>query len=65
MSYRLAIFDFDGTLADSFPYFVAVFNQVADRHAFNRIHPEELDSLRKQGLGRSCLISECLAGSCL
>ncbi|WP_435608310.1 HAD hydrolase-like protein [Pseudomonas knackmussii] len=49
MSYRLAIFDFDGTLADSFPFFVAVFNQVADRHAFNRIHPEELDSLRKQG----------------
>lgn len=49
MSYRLAIFDFDGTLADSFPFFVSVFNQVADRHAFNRIHPQELDSLRKQG----------------
>lgn len=49
MSYRLAIFDFDGTLADSFPFFVAVFNQVADKHAFSRIHPEELDSLRKQG----------------
>ena len=47
MSYRLAIFDFDGTLADSFPFFVAVFNQVADQHAFNRIHPEELDALRK------------------
>lgn len=49
MSYRLAIFDFDGTLADSFPFFVAVFNQLADRHALKRIHPEELDSLRKQG----------------
>ena len=49
MSYRLAIFDFDGTLADSFPFFVAVFNQVADKHAFNRIHPEELDALRKLG----------------
>ncbi|AGZ35476.1 haloacid dehalogenase [Pseudomonas sp. SWI6] len=49
MPYRLAIFDFDGTLADSFPFFVRVFNQVADRHAFNRIQPEELDSLRKLG----------------
>jgi len=49
MSYRLAIFDFDGTLADSFPFFVSVFNQVADRHAFSRIHPHELDCLRKQG----------------
>ena len=49
MSYRLAIFDFDGTLADSFPFFVSVFNQIADKHSFNRIQPEELDSLRKQG----------------
>jgi phosphoglycolate phosphatase len=49
VSYRLAIFDFDGTLADSFPFFVAVFNQVADKHAFSRIHPEELDVLRQQG----------------
>ncbi|POA30011.1 MULTISPECIES: HAD hydrolase-like protein [unclassified Pseudomonas] len=49
MSYRLVIFDFDGTLADSFPFFVTVFNQVADKHAFRRIHSQELDSLRKQG----------------
>ncbi|WP_016704531.1 HAD hydrolase-like protein [Pseudomonas chlororaphis] len=49
MSYRLVIFDFDGTLADSFAFFVAVFNQVADKHAFRRIHPEKLDHLRKQG----------------
>ncbi|MCS4259870.1 phosphoglycolate phosphatase [Pseudomonas protegens] len=49
MSYRLVIFDFDGTLADSFPFFVSVFNQVADRHAFSRIHPQELDCLRKLG----------------
>ena len=49
MPYRLVIFDFDGTLADSFPFFVAVFDQLADKHAFNRIHPEELDGLRKLG----------------
>lgn len=49
MTYRLAIFDFDGTLADSFPWFVGVFNQVADRHGFSRIRPQDLDSLRTQG----------------
>jgi phosphoglycolate phosphatase len=34
MTYRLAIFDFDGTLADSFPFFLSVFNTIADRHGF-------------------------------
>ena len=37
MTYRLAIFDFDGTLADSFPFFLSVFNTIADRHGFRRI----------------------------
>lgn len=46
MRYRLAIFDFDGTLADSFPFFIASFNHLADRHAFHRLRPEEIDALR-------------------
>jgi phosphoglycolate phosphatase len=37
MTYHLAIFDFDGTLADSFPFFLSVFNTIADRHGFKRI----------------------------
>ena len=37
MKYRLAIFDFDGTLADSFPFFIRVFNQLAEQHGFKRI----------------------------
>jgi phosphoglycolate phosphatase len=37
MTYRLAIFDFDGTLADSFPFFLSVFNTIADLHGFRRI----------------------------
>ncbi|BAI72184.1 phosphoglycolate phosphatase [Azospirillum sp. B510] len=45
-AYRLAIFDFDGTLADSFPWFVGVLNDVADRHGFNRVRAEELELLR-------------------
>ncbi len=44
--YRLAIFDFDGTLADSFPWFVEVLNQVARRFGFRPISTDELDDLR-------------------
>lgn len=46
MRYRLALFDFDGTLADSFPWFATVVNDVADKFGFRRIAPDELDSLR-------------------
>jgi phosphoglycolate phosphatase len=46
MRYRLAIFDFDGTLADSFPWFMAVVNDFADRFGFRRIEPHEVDTLR-------------------
>ena len=46
MSYRLAIFDFDGTLADSFPFFISVFNQIADRHGFRHVGPDEAQDLR-------------------
>jgi phosphoglycolate phosphatase len=46
MTYRLAIFDFDGTLADSFPFFLSVFNTIADRHGFSRIDVERAGELR-------------------
>jgi phosphoglycolate phosphatase len=46
MRYRLAIFDFDGTLADSFPWVMGMMNEVADRFDFRRIEPDEVDSLR-------------------
>jgi len=44
--YELLIFDFDGTLADSFGFFIAVFDQLADRHGFRRIAGEDIDKLR-------------------
>lgn len=44
--YRLAIFDFDGTLADSFPWFIGVLNGVADRYGFDRVRPDEVEQLR-------------------
>jgi phosphoglycolate phosphatase len=50
MTYRLALFDFDGTLADSFPFFLSVFNTIADRHAFRRIDVERAHELRHLGV---------------
>jgi phosphoglycolate phosphatase len=46
MRYRLAIFDFDGTLADSFPFFTRVFNQLAHRHGFKELDSDLVPSLR-------------------
>jgi phosphoglycolate phosphatase len=43
---RLVIFDFDGTLADSFPWFVAVLDQVAARWRFSSVAPGEEELLR-------------------
>lgn len=56
MRYRLAIFDFDGTLADSFPWFIGVFNQVADRYRFRRIEAGEVEGLR--GLGARQMVRD-------
>jgi phosphoglycolate phosphatase len=47
--YRLVIFDFDGVLADSAPWFVGVLNSLADRHRFRRVEAPEIEALR--GLG--------------
>ncbi len=46
MTYRLVIFDFDGTLADSFPFFLGVFNTIADRHGFRRIDTARAHAFR-------------------
>ena len=42
----LIIFDLDGTLADSFPFFISVHNRLASRHRFRRIEPSEVEALR-------------------
>ncbi len=46
MGYKLVIFDFDGTLADTFPWFTRVLNTVADRFGFKRIQAHETEMLR-------------------
>jgi phosphoglycolate phosphatase len=49
MKYKLVIFDFDGTLADSFPWFTSVLNTAADTYKFKRISAGEVDTLRGYG----------------
>src|SRR3954468_8509205 len=44
--YRLAIFDFDGTLADSFALFSEAFNALAPRHGFRPVTPADAAPLR-------------------
>ncbi|HUN95666.1 MAG TPA: HAD-IA family hydrolase [Bradyrhizobium sp.] len=46
MPYSLAIFDLDGTLADSFPWFLRTVNDVADHFRFRRVADEDVESLR-------------------
>ncbi|WP_292506977.1 HAD hydrolase-like protein [Methylobacterium sp.] len=52
--YDLVVFDFDGTLADSFPWFCSVLNGVADRYRFRRVEDGEIDTLR--GMGASAIV---------
>jgi phosphoglycolate phosphatase len=44
--YRLAIFDFDGTLADTLPWFRASFHDVIARFDLKPVTAEELEDLR-------------------
>jgi phosphoglycolate phosphatase len=46
MRYPLVIFDFDGTLADSFPWVLRTVDEVADRFRFRSLRDGELEELR-------------------
>lgn len=46
MPYLLAIFDLDGTLVDSFPWFLRTINDVADRFGFRHVRDEDVEGLR-------------------
>jgi phosphoglycolate phosphatase len=47
MTVKLAIFDFDGTLADTYPVFVDSINALAERHQFRQIAADEEHTLRQ------------------
>lgn len=44
--YRLVIFDFDGTLADSGDWFLSTIDELADRFKFRKVSPEEIAAMR-------------------
>jgi len=44
MKYKLAIFDFDGTLVDSYPFFLGVQNELAKKYNFKQLTMDELDA---------------------
>jgi phosphoglycolate phosphatase len=49
MPTSLVIFDLDGTLVDSFPWFLRTINDVADRFGFRRVADGDVEALRHAG----------------
>ncbi len=50
MKYKVAIFDFDGTLADSFPFFLSILDELADKYHLERVSQDQLRELRKMSM---------------
>jgi phosphoglycolate phosphatase len=46
MKYKLTIFDFDGTLADSFSWHLSVVNEVAEKYQIRRLDENDIDTIR-------------------
>jgi len=46
LKYKLIIFDFDGTLADTFPFVLSVMDQVIEKFNLRRIDRSEVEMLR-------------------
>lgn len=55
MTHRLVLFDFDGTLADSFPWFIGILNEVAETFRFRPVADDEVEELR--GLDARAIIA--------
>jgi phosphoglycolate phosphatase len=49
MKYKLVIFDFDGTLADSAGWFIGILDDLAMRHRFRAVSDAEIEMLRGRG----------------
>lgn len=45
---RLIIFDFDGTLADTYPWFMGIINRAAEHFKLKKIDVSDLDSVRAE-----------------
>jgi len=47
--YKLALFDFDGTLADTVPWFMARAGEIAERFRLEKLEDAQLEALRSDG----------------
>lgn len=47
---KLILFDFDGTIADSFPMYIRLLNQLSPLYHFKKITPHRFDQLRNERL---------------
>jgi phosphoglycolate phosphatase len=56
MTVRLAIFDFDGTLANTYPLFLSALHELALKHRFRHPAPDEQHKLR--GMGAAQVLRE-------
>lgn len=52
MKYKLVIFDFDGTLADSYPWFLSIYDHLASYFQLPRMEKDDLEKLRGVELPR-------------
>lgn len=50
MKYDLAAFDFDGTLADTLPWFNSIMDNVAEKYGFRKTNAEERAMLRRRSI---------------
>ncbi|MBN9340205.1 MAG: haloacid dehalogenase [Comamonadaceae bacterium SCN 68-20] len=48
MKYRFIIFDFDGVIADSYPFFLEIFSELANLHNFKDIPKEMIPECRRK-----------------
>ncbi len=52
VKYKLVIFDFDGTLADTFPWILSILDEVADKYKVKRVERSELETFRSYDAGK-------------
>ncbi|XOF32855.1 MAG: HAD-IA family hydrolase [Candidatus Electrothrix sp. YB6] len=48
MQYQVIIFDFDGTIADSFNHFCIILNRLSEEFSFRTVLPHEVDAFRRK-----------------
>jgi len=50
MTYKLAIFDFDGTLADTYPWVIKIFSHLAKEHQYETITEAQFEEFKSVGV---------------